>query len=170
MTFLVNFSEEKTGCGKNLFGHQATQVIQGDATRNAVIINALIYVTKNSGKQRDLCEMFDLGELSWDWNRCKFAAAKAFLTVIPLIHIADWTFFEIPHQMTSPNSSFSSLSRKSLFLVMELSISGRPKAYFYSRKIFCCSPRFESYRFYFIHHISERKIKKKLEICRSREK
>ena len=51
---------------KNLFGHQATQVIQGDATRNAVIINALIYVTKNSGKQRGLCEMFDLGELSWD--------------------------------------------------------------------------------------------------------
>ena len=41
-----------------MFGHQATQVIQGDATRNAVIINALIYVTKNSGKQRGLCEMF----------------------------------------------------------------------------------------------------------------
>ena len=51
------------GCGENLFGHQATQVIQGDATRNAVIINALICVTKNSGKQRGLCEMFDLGEI-----------------------------------------------------------------------------------------------------------
>ena len=112
--------------------------------------------------------MFDLGELSWDWNRCKFAAAQAFLTVILIIRVADWTFFQILHHNDQKSKfwyifpqKLDWISLKRYFCVSFQDIGNEiinfeaPWAYFFSRKIFCCSPRFKSYRFYFIHIVSE---------------